>query len=112
MLTSQILLGSLARLFDHIERMDKEQDYTERNKSVLLAMSFAALLEYPVGIRADDFAGPEWPVVVIQLPTGQVSWHLPEFKDPWDGHDTPTKYERIHAWKEQINHLQSPARVV
>ena len=46
--------------------------------------------------------------IYIDLPTGQVSWHihdremvqfshLPSYEGEWDGHDTPEKYRRLAA---------------
>lgn len=57
--------------------------------------------------RADPDA-PDWPVLFINLPTGQVSWHVnPEDLDlfqhvtvgteTWDGHTTDEKYARLDA---------------
>ncbi len=49
-----------------------------------------------------------WPVLYLQLPTGQVSWHIaPGDLDlfshvlighaTWDGHDNDEKYRRLDA---------------
>lgn len=50
---------------------------------------------------------PTWPVLYIETPEGQISWHndpddmgifkhLPVVDDyPWDGHTTEEKYARI-----------------
>lgn len=57
---------------------------------------------------------PDWPVVLISLPTGQVSWHIsPEdvklfphvkFDDSakWDGHSTEEKYRRLNEFTQRI----------
>lgn len=49
----------------------------------------------------------DWPIIYVQLPTGQASWHIsPNDTDlfsgikfgtdaEWDGHTTEAKYERI-----------------
>jgi hypothetical protein len=61
--------------------------------------------QYPSSIGTDP-AEPEYRVVYVQLPTGQVSWHvsrddsdLISFLLPdgtkWDGHDTDEKYRRL-----------------
>lgn len=68
---------------------------------------------HPAVISHSDPDAPGWPVITIDTPAGQMSWHLspadldlfPESlaprvhpEDPrakWDGHDTPTKYERL-----------------
>lgn len=80
--------------------------YTERNR---LVAALARL--YPSGLARTAIPGwdPGWHgCVYIDLPTGQVSWHfhdddahlfegIPPYAGHWDGHDTPTKYERLAA---------------
>jgi Phosphoribosyl-ATP pyrophosphohydrolase len=39
-----------------------------------------------------------WPVVFIELPTGQVSWHLAPYTGKYDGHTTEEKYRRCAAF--------------
>lgn len=62
---------------------------------------------WPASIwRADT----EWPVIYLASPAGQLSWHLsaddldlfehvarlPQgTPNPWDGHTTPEKYQRL-----------------
>lgn len=82
--------------------------YADRNHVVALAAKMARELGYAAGVRADP-KEPRWPVVYIELPTGQVSWHvrqderetifawLGEHPTPWDGHDTEEKHRRIRA---------------
>lgn len=97
-MTTSVLRRVLASLFMTIERADEIGDYPTRNGAVYQALAYATLLGYPAGIRIDP-QEPRWPVVMIELPgKAQLSWHLPEFDEPWDGHDGPTKYERIHLW--------------
>ena len=91
----------LATLLTVIERMDQVGDYEIRNRAVLTALSLALALGYKGGIRTDEDM-PDYPVVLIELPTGQVSWHLPQFDREWDGHTTEEKYERIHAFVSPI----------
>jgi hypothetical protein len=80
--------------------------YTERANVVALAVGLARRLGYPVG-ALNDANEPGWVVVLIELPTGQVSWHFSAadflrcfptgmlaHERPWDGHSTPEKYER------------------
>lgn len=76
--------------------------YTER--ATLIAL-LAAL--YPSGWDYSDPEYPDWPVVYIDLPTGQASWHIhPDdwwifanverrHNAQWDGHSTDEKYQRI-----------------
>lgn len=87
-------------------RQRKDEAYRERNKVVRLIASL-----FPSGIKKTDIPGwdEEWHwCVYIDLPTGQVSWHihisefdqfadLPPYQGEWDGHDTPTKYARVAA---------------
>lgn len=74
--------------------------YRERNQLV------AALTKLFPSVRYFDGV---WTAVYVELPTGQVSWHygasdaslfehLPTAAtNPWDGHDTRTKYARLNA---------------
>ncbi len=87
--------GVLAIMLDEIEHADT--DYPKRYGIVFEAVDIALKLGYPAGIRIDP-AEPEWPVVYIELPTGQVSWHMPQHPVPYDGHTTEQKYERTRAY--------------
>lgn len=81
--------------------------YKERAMCISLIVKMAQALGLTVGMQIDPKEGEEWPVVYVDLPSGQVSWHinrddfnkffgsLPEYKDKWDGHDTTTKYNRV-----------------
>lgn len=82
-----------------IERAEEAKRYDVRNRSVLYAVGLAAACGYPCGIRLDP-SEPDWPVVYIELPNGQVSWHLPQHEREWDGHDTPEKYRRCREYGE------------
>ena len=77
--------------------------YAERNMVVLGLAALAQSAGCLVG-KAVDASEPEWPVLLIDLPEGQVSWHLPvgdmpesmpDYPGEWDGHDTPEKYARL-----------------
>lgn len=83
---------ALKRLLAQIERHDT--NYVIRYPLVVRALGIAAELGYIVGIALDP-AEPKWPVVYIELPTGQVSWHMPAYGGEYDGHTTPEKYQRI-----------------
>ena len=79
--------------------------YSERARVVAaLSKLFPASLEEHDGEDWDD----DWRTACfIDLPTGQVSWHIAQADLPlfghlprgagrvWDGHDTPTKYARL-----------------
>jgi hypothetical protein len=82
--------------------------YTERAR---LVAHLASL--YPSVLAYSDLHTPDWPVVTITTPAGQMTWHISpgdkhlfdhvEQVDPadprahWDGHDTTVKYERLAA---------------
>lgn len=93
-----LALCRLAALLGNIWLLECEQpvNYALRNDLVLTALSYARAAGLKAGIRLDPKL-PEWPVVFIELPTGQVSWHLPQHGEAWDGHSTEEKYERVHA---------------
>jgi hypothetical protein len=77
--------------------------YAERNAVVLAFAAMALSAGWRIGQLADE-AEPDWPVLMIDTPAGQVSWHfraedMPDLSPPypgeWDGHETPEKYERL-----------------
>jgi hypothetical protein len=77
--------------------------YFDRNQAVMAMARLAQKLGYPVGLR-DDPDEPDWPVLMIDLPTGQVGWHLPKvevngrwpsYDKEWDGHSLAEKRDRI-----------------
>ena len=84
--------------------------YTERNKLVVLLAHMALQRGWKAGRYWDSFAEVCWEnVVAIDLPTGQVSWHiglddcgpsgfetLPRYEGSWDGHTTDEKWERVY----------------
>ena len=85
----------LAGLLILIEAHD--EDYDERYVLVIDALGAALSSGYKAGFRIDP-TEPEWPVAYIELPTGQVSWHLPQHPVAWDGHDTAEKYRRCRKY--------------
>ncbi|MFJ3089025.1 hypothetical protein [Streptomyces sp. NPDC086838] len=64
---------------------------------------------YPSTIGYHDPSEPDWAVVIIDLPTGQASWHVASDdmdlfggvarseSNTWDGHSTEEKYARLDA---------------
>ena len=74
-----------------------DTDYEARYLDVLRAVAIAQRCGFAAGFRIDP-QEPEWPVAYIELPTGQVSWHLPQHPVPWDGHTTDEKFDRIKAF--------------
>lgn len=91
-------LADLADYLRLIEQADEREDDTARNATVLQALALAARNGFAVGFRLDP-AAPAWPVAYIELPDGQVSWHLPQHERAWDGHDTAAKYRRCRAFR-------------
>lgn len=77
--------------------------YFDRNQAVMAMARMALQLGYRVGLKQDP-EEPDWPVLMIDLPTGQVGYHLPkeevvgnwpEYDKEWDGHSLAEKRERI-----------------
>lgn len=89
----------LAEILASIEEHDTS--YETRYQLVMHAVCRALDDGLEAGFRIDP-AEPEWPVAYIELPTGQVSWHMPQHKHEFDGHSTAEKYERIHAYQRQV----------
>lgn len=80
-------------------RADERQAYDERARHLAYAIGYCGDAQIEWGIRIDP-AEPEWPVLYFELPTGQVSYHMPQHVNEWDGHDTPEKNRRIAAFAE------------
>jgi hypothetical protein len=101
---------------DELTKVTAQKDgaYKERDQVVALAVNlaqrcgFEAWLGYHQGVDWED----DWRnIVFIQLPTGQVSWHIHQLEfeagwfsyvpsptdlgPKWDGHTTEEKYRRV-----------------
>jgi hypothetical protein len=96
--------NGLADLIGIIETLDDAERYDERNAAVVLCVGYAMRAGYEAGFRIDE-EEPAWPVAFIELPTGQVSWHLPEFPLEWDGHQREEKYLRVKEFVSGLRHL-------
>ena len=77
--------------------------YFDRSQAVQLLARTAGLLGWPMGVRCDPDE-PDWPVLMIDLPSGQVSWHIkadeligewPVYPGEWDGHSLDEKRHRM-----------------
>lgn len=91
-LTPQTVLRQLlAEIVEH------DMDYVTRYPLVFRAVTFALDCGYVAGVRIDP-KEPDYPVVYIELPTGQVSWHMPQYANAFDGHSTPEKFRRIREY--------------
>lgn len=95
----------LAKTLKEIEANDL--NYDVRYKLVLRALHLASEAGYKCGLRMDP-SEPKWPTVKIELPTGQVSWHMPEYPEAWDGHTTEEKYKRINEYVNDVNSIVYP----
>lgn len=89
--------------------------YRERNRVVAAMVRLANGAGCRAWIALHEL-GQDWPpewryVVYVELPTGQVSWHIHERERPlfgylrlakyaprWDGHTTAEKYDRLAAY--------------
>lgn len=86
--------------------------YSDRTCLVGALVAHAAMRGWRYGWKLDDaLEGNEWPVVFVDLPTGQVSWHvaradfdvvfwseMPRYEGTWDGHSTVEKLTRLRTW--------------
>lgn len=94
-----------------------EAVYKERAQCVAALARLAQALGHAVGFSEDD-ERTGWPVLYIELPTGQVSWHFtasdraefaPDIQDNprlrWDGHSTPEKYARLATWTRTLTQI-------
>lgn len=85
-----------------IEHADLAGDYDRRNRFVYELLASAALAGWPCGVRLDP-SEPEWPVIYVDLPgAGQVSWHVPQYPESWDGHSTQDKYDRAARFRAAL----------
>ncbi len=83
-----------------------DEAYLDRNLAVQVLAALARQLGYQTGIRNRE---DEWSILYIDLPTGQVSWHIPkdeiaayfpDYPGEWDGHDLREKRDRLRQFLE------------
>ncbi len=88
--------------------------YLERARVLALATKALQAMGVRCGLGRHEANDPTWDpaystIVFVDLPAGQVSWHvhdsevklfahLPPYEAPWDGHTTPAKYARVEAF--------------
>lgn len=91
---------------DQIAELEKQLEAAYRERAFLVA-HLAAI--HPSRVAYSDPSTPEWLVVTIATPTGQMAWHiapgdvdlfdgdatLDESSWEWDGHSTDEKYSRL-----------------
>jgi hypothetical protein len=91
--------GHLALLLASIEANDLK--YEARYALIFHAISTALRAGLRAGVRFDS-REPDWPIAFIELPSGQVSWHLPQHARAWDGHTTAEKYSRCRRFIDTV----------
>jgi hypothetical protein len=74
-----------------------EWAYNERNDAIMSAVAFATQVGFQAGFKPDG-DDTEYVLAFIDLPTGQVSWHVPAYPAEWDNHTTEEKYRRVEAY--------------
>lgn len=114
--TVRLLRSNMSSMYEKYELMSRYKDsaYHERNQLVrALSKLFPSWTSrHP---EEDENWDKDWRwIVFIQLPTGQVSWHihdseytmfssLPTKENCWDGHSTEEKYERLNKLENKSN---------
>lgn len=83
-----------------IKSFEDNKDYDSRNQYIYYCLALSQMLGYKSGIKIDQDE-PDWPVIFIELPTGQISWHVPQYESVWDKHTTDEKYKRIELFVRQ-----------
>jgi hypothetical protein len=81
-----------------------DEVYAERNQ---LVAALSKVWDSTIAVDPDE---PDWPVVLINSPSGQLSWHITvderhrlfshlyvSHQDKWDGHTTEEKYRRLNS---------------
>ncbi|MEU3220006.1 hypothetical protein [Streptomyces sp. NPDC006971] len=113
---SRIRLNDLTD--DQLDALHDQLDATYRERAHLVAL-LAAL--HPSHIGHTDPNAPDWAVVTVETPAGQMTWHIAE-RDMdlftrvqptnricrgWDGHTTDEKYARMRDLTEAAPSLLS-----
>lgn len=88
-----------------------EVHYDNRTMLMYEAMALAKRCGLSAGVRIDP-EEPEWPVAFIELPTGQISYHLEQHKSAWDNHTTDEKNLRILEWITLVSVANSISSVI
>lgn len=80
---------------------DAEARYTTRNALIQHLMGAVLEAGWPCGYDTHEVIvkgiRQTWPVAFVELPTGQVSWHIAPYTGRYDGHTTRDKYARCAA---------------
>lgn len=108
---------STATIGDYTSTMqERDIAYAERAQMLAGFVKLAVMLGYSAGIGQHEGDDDSWDkawltVVFVDLPTGQVSWHihlsdiplfdwLPVYTKKWDGHSTEEKWNRVLSLPE------------
>jgi hypothetical protein len=83
-----------------------QEAYMDRNLAVQALASLALSMGLTAGVKEDP-NNHGWTLLYIDLPTGQVSWHLPDnevvwsfpaYTQDWDQHDLLMKQNRVREF--------------
>ena len=84
--------------------------YAERNRLALTLARLAHALGHDAYFAEDKENGPDWCILFIETPAGQVSWHIPwdevqgrhimpyRLSAEWDGHTKAQANRRLEKW--------------
>jgi hypothetical protein len=114
-------------LQQEIEYLQEQKNtvYSERNAVVAAFARLCRAIGVPVGLKEDEHGEPGFRMVCyIDLPSGQVSWHIhdedlhffegiPPYRKEWNGHQTGEKYEQLchlRWWMSSANWTWHDAR--
>lgn len=98
---------SMDNLITEVDQFKSTDPYYDRNQLVIAFMLLCNKLGYNVGIKEYD---SEWPIIFIDLPTGQISYHvpkefvdefsieIPEYNYEWDGHTLEEKRLNLYTF--------------
>lgn len=99
----------------------KDEAYTDLNLLVQVCAKMAQFAErHDAGMGLDPEAGPEWPVIFINLPTGQISFHIPNDEVvpgrypghiKWDGHTKEEARQRMELYVREMKWVSDNADV-
>ena len=89
-----ILIRDLDPARPGANKADPEECYDTRNQIIMMAVTCAVMagLDAGYGLNPPELRPT---VAYINLPTGQVSWHIPPAGIQRDGHSAGEKYKRI-----------------
>jgi hypothetical protein len=113
------LKGAAKGFLDHTDQVQKLEDerdkaYQDRNTLAVCLVAIAGDAHGPGSIGWYDHGGDGWAVIYADLPTGQVSWHVPKGmipatfpeRDPdvYDGHSREEKNQRLlRILRDEVN---------